>query len=546
MTAGPLGQGIAAAVGFALAERLKNARFGDEAVNYNTYVLASDGDLMEGVSHEAIELAGCLRLNKLIVLYDDNGITIDGKTDLAVRSDTRARFEAAGWYVQSIDGHRHDSVYAAIQAAQASLKPSIIICKTIIGKGAPKKAGAAEAHGSPLGPEELQATKDAVGWKGGPFEVPEHILEGWREAATRGKNARQAWLKRVNLAGKSDLIEAFDKTELNPDLQNALTALKKSFITEKPEIATRVASQKVLEVINAVQSNLIGGSADLTPSNNTKTEDMAVISADCYAGRYIHYGVREHAMAACMNGLALSKGFIPYGGTFLAFSDYSRPALRLAALMKLRVIHVMTHDSIGLGEDGPTHQPVEHLSALRAIPNLYVFRPADAVETAECWQIALKLEKSPSVLALTRQSTPALRDEDGQGENLCLRGAYILQEAVSEHCVTLLASGSEVAIAREAQKQLEAENIGVRLVSVPCIDLFERQSREIRDEIIPRSVLTVAVEAGCSQAWGAYITDPDCFVGMHSFGASAPYKDLYAEFEITPEKIIEIVKNKRR
>ncbi len=546
-TTGPLGQGLATAVGMALAERIKNARFGDEVVNYFTYVLASDGDLMEGVSHEAIELAARLHLRKLIVLYDDNGITIDGKTDLSFASDTKERFEAAGWNVRRVDGHDYDEVYRALQASHDSQKPSIIICKTVIGAGSPNKAGTSGVHGSPLGAEELAATKKAENWNYPAFETPNIVAKAWADSTERGKSEHVAWRKKVQLSGHAEEFSAFESGALHPDLKKIFKNLREEFIAKPETMATRVASYKVLTKINPVQPGMVGGSADLTPSNNTKTPDMKPFTKADRSGNYIHYGVREHAMAACMNGLALSGGIIPYGGTFLTFSDYSRPAIRLAALMGIRVIHVMTHDSVGLGEDGPTHQPVEHLAALRAIPNLNVFRPADAVETAEVWEIALSSEKTPSILSLSRQNLPAVRTAShGENENMSANGAYILQEAEGDLRVVILASGSEVSIALKARESLQAEKIGARVVSVPCLDLFRKKSAIYREKILPKNTLTIAVEAAVSQSWEAYITDEDCFVGMKGFGASAPYEDLYKEFGITAEKITEIVKNKLR
>ena len=466
MTTGPLGQGISTAVGMALAERLMNAQFGDDIVDHRTYVIASDGDLMEGISHEAISLAGHLRLSKLIVLFDDNDISIDGPLDLAESGDQLKRFEAAGWSVSRIDGHDPQAIADAIEAAKASDRPSLIACKTIIGFGSPSKQGTSSTHGAPLGDEEIAATRAQLGWTAEPFVIPSEIRDTWRMAGLRGCKARQAWRDRKDALDQA-LAAEFDRRisgDLPSSLAGAIETLKSEMASEQPALATRSASQRVLEAINPVVPETIGGSADLTGSNNTKSGDMTVVSADDFSGRFIHYGVREHGMAAAMNGMALHSGVIPYSGTFLVFSDYSRPAIRLAALMKQRVIHVMTHDSIGLGEDGPTHQPIEHLASLRAMPNLNVFRPADITETAECWQLALEARSTPSVLALTRQKIRAVRTEH-HADNLCARGAYEIAPADGDAEVTLFASGSEVEIALDAKKQLDSAGHPARVVS---------------------------------------------------------------------------------
>ena len=538
-TSGPLGQGLATAVGMAIAERHLNAVFGDDLVDHHTYVLASDGDLMEGISHEAISLAGHLRLNRLIVLFDDNEISIDGPTSLAESTDQLARFTAAGWDVQAIDGHDPDTIAAAIEAARRADRPSLIACRTVIGYGAPGKQGTAATHGSPLGADEIAAAREELGWSHPPFEIPADIRDAWRLAGLRSGQARRAWDKRLEEADQ-DVRAEFKRrmrADLTVGLAPAIRDLKAKLAADAPAMATRNASQTVLEAINEVLPDTIGGSADLTGSNNTKTRDLPVLSADDYAGRFIHYGVREHGMAAAMNGMALHGGIVPYSGTFLVFSDYCRPAIRLAALMGQRVVHVMTHDSIGLGEDGPTHQPVEHLAALRAMPNLLVFRPADVTETAECWQLALEARDRPSVLALTRQSVPALRTTMIE-ENCCARGAYELAPANAEAKVTIFATGSEVPIAVEARRQLEKDGIATRVVSVPCFELFAEQPEHYRRSIVAGSPVRIAVEAAVAMGWERFIGEDGGFIGMHGFGASAPYKDLYAEFGITAEAVV--------
>ena len=543
MTTGPLGQGVSTAVGMALAERIANARFGNDLVDHFTYVIASDGDLMEGVSHEACSLAGHLKLNRLIVLWDDNHISIDGSTDLSFTDDTQARFRAYGWNVQAVDGHDMAAIEKAIAAAQSSDRPSFIACRTIIGKGAPNKQNTHGCHGSPLGLDEVKATRENLGWPHEPFVVPDEVLNAWRAAGRRADDAFKAWDARH---GKLDdaARAAFDAAvtgKLPADLPAVVEAFKKKVSEEKPSWATRVASGNVLEVLVPAVPELIGGSADLTPSNNTKVKNTAdVKGAGEFAGRYVRYGVREHGMATVMNGMALHGGVIPYGGTFMQFADYCRPAIRLAALMKTRSIFVMTHDSIGLGEDGPTHQPVEHLAALRAIPNLLVLRPADAVETAECWQIALEAAKSPSVLALTRQNVPTLRTRH-TADNLSARGAYVLMEAEGERKVTLLATGSEVEIAVKARETLQAEGVGTAVVSMPCWELFEAQSDAYQEQVLGGGV-RIAVEAAVRQGWDRWIGRDGGFVGMAGFGESAPYQELYKHFGITAEAVVKAAK----
>jgi transketolase len=540
-TTGPLGQGLANAVGMAIAERHLAAVFGGDVVDHATYVLASDGDLMEGISQEAIALAGHLKLRKLIVLFDDNGISIDGPLALADSVDQVERFKSAGWAATRIDGHDPPAIAAALEAAKKSDRPSLIACRTTIGFGAPTKAGTEKAHGSALGAEEIAAARVKLGWTAPAFEIPAAVLEPWRTAGRRGAPARQAWEMRLAALDPKTCaeFERRQRGETGESLASAVATVKQKLAEAPKEIATRSASEFVLDALVPALPEMIGGSADLTGSNNTRAKSMKVLSAADYAGRFIHYGVREHGMAAAMNGMALHGGIIPYSGTFLVFSDYCRPAIRLAALMGQRVIHVMTHDSIGLGEDGPTHQPVEHLAALRAIPNLKVFRPCDAVETIECWQLALESKNGPSVLALTRQNVPQLRLGFGAA-NRCARGAYELIAAEGGAAtVSLFATGSEVAIAVAAQKLLAARGVRTRVVSVPCFELFLTASDAERAAIIGRATINVAVEAGIRQGWDAIIGSDGTFVGMTGFGASGPFKELYQHFGITPQTVAE-------
>jgi len=540
-TTGPLGQGLANAVGMAIAERHLAALFGGDIVDHTTYVLASDGDLMEGISQEAIALAGHLKLKKLIVLFDDNGISIDGPLALADSVDQVKRFEAAGWAATRIDGHDPAAIAGAIGAAKKSERPSLIACRTIIGFGAPTKAGTEKSHGAPLGADEVAAARVKLGWTAPAFEIPAAIREQWRAAGERGRPARLAWQQRLAALDpkKRAEFERRMRGELSDGFAAAIGEVKQKLAAAPREIATRSSSEFALETLTVALPEMIGGSADLTGSNNTRTKAMKAMSAADYSGRFIHYGVREHGMAAAMNGMALHGGIIPYSGTFLVFSDYCRPAIRLAALMGQRAIHVMTHDSIGLGEDGPTHQPVEHLAALRAIPNLKVFRPCDAVETVECWQLALESKDGPSVLALTRQNMPQLRLGLDTG-NRCASGAYELIAAEGgAAAVSLFASGSEVAIAVAAQRLLAAQNISARVVSVPCFELLLAAPETERAAIIGKAEVNVAVEAGIPQGWDAIIGSNGSFVGMRGFGASAPYKELYQHFGITPEKVAE-------
>jgi transketolase len=537
-TTGPLGQGLASSVGLALAERMMNAEYGDDLVDHFTYVLASDGDLMEGVSHEAIALAGHLKLHKLIVLFDDNGISIDGPLSLSDSVDQAKRFEAAGWRAVRIDGHDPQAIARAIRRAQNSDRPTLIACRTTIGYGAPKKAGTSKAHGEPLGADELAGAKAALGWTAEPFEVAEPIRKAWAQAGRKGRKARRAWEERLGALpdAKRAEFERRLKGELPANLSQAVAQLKQRLVAEPQTVATRKASETALEAVTEAMPELILGSADLTPSNNTKTRNLTVVSPGSYGGRYIHYGIREHGMAAAMNGLALHGGFRPAGATFLVFTDYARPAIRIAALSGIPAIYVMTHDSIGLGEDGPTHQPVEHLAALRAMPNLRVFRPADAVETAECWQLALERKEGPTLLALTRQNLAPVRKADNP-DNLCAAGAYEISPADGKAHATIFASGSEVEIALAAQRILNERGFAVRVVSVPSLDLFLAQPEAVRRRVVGEAPVRVAVEAAVRFGWDAVIGENGIFVGMKSFGASAPYKDLYRHFGITADAV---------
>jgi transketolase len=539
-TTGPLGQGLANAVGMALAERMLAARYGDEVVDHRTYVIAGDGCLMEGISHEAISLAGHLKLSKLIVLFDDNEISIDGPTSLSVGDDQVARFKACGWNAVAIDGHDPEAIDAALSAAKTSNKPTLIACKTTIGYGAPTKAGTAGSHGAPLGAGEIAETRKRLDWPHAPFEIPGDVLIEWRGFGAKGASVRAAWERRLGKLDGAKRAE-FKRTmegKLPKGWIEACAAYKAKLSADKPAIATRVASQNALDVLTAAIPELVGGSADLTGSNNTKAKAQAVAKAGNYGGAYIHYGVREHGMAAAMNGIALHKGLIPYGGTFLVFTDYCRPSIRLSAIMNQRVVYVMTHDSIGLGEDGPTHQPVEHLAALRAMPNVWTIRPADAVETLEAWQMALAREDGPSVLALTRQNLPTLRVENVT-ENLSAKGGYVLLEAEGgERQATLIATGSEVAIAVEARKLLAADGIRAAVVSMPCTQAFDAQTAKYRKSVLgPSRTPRIVVEAALGYGWEPYIDGKGAFVGMTGYGASAPAPDLYKHFGITAEAV---------
>jgi len=546
VTTGPLGQGLATSVGMALGERLSNAEYGDEITDHFTYVVAGDGCLMEGVSQEAISLAGHLQLSKMIVLWDDNSISIDGGTDLSTSEDMHGRFEAAGWHVQAVDGHDPEAIEAAIREAQSSDQPSLIACRTTIGYGAPTKQGTSATHGAPLGDDEIAGARELLNWQATPFEIPDDVLEAWRSVGAAGASSSAAWHKEFDKLDefvRADFGRRQEK-DLPKSFDDAINDYKAKLVAEPVKVATRKASQMALEVINDVVPETIGGSADLTGSNLTKTSQTAPISANDFSGRYVYYGIREFEMCAAMNGLALYGQHIPYGGTFLVFTDYARPAIRLAALMGQRAIYVMTHDSIGLGEDGPTHQPVEHLASLRAMPNLNVFRPCDAVETAECWALSLQSTGTPSVHSLTRQGLKQQRLTNTD-ENLCAKGGYILHEASGgTPKAVLIGTGSEVEIAAAAREELEAAGIPTRVVSMPCTELFDAQDADYKKAVLPDGVLTASIEAAATFGWQRYTGLNGINIGLDSFGASAPSPDLYEHFGITSDALIAAVKAK--
>lgn len=532
-TTGPLGQGLATAVGIALGQEMMTARVGQNVINHKTYVICGDGDLMEGISQEAISFAGHHKLKNLIVLFDDNGITIDGATSLSTSDDHLIRLKASGWLTRVIDGHNEQEIREALTWAQTNDAPTLIACKTTIAFGAPTKAGTSASHGSPLGAEEIQKTREKLNWPHAPFEVPDEVRAIWTNAAMRHLTAYDAWMERFeSLPVQFKQLLSSEKSIVD------ISTLKQTFLEEKPNQATRVLSQRVLDALSPVTPHFVGGSADLTGSNNTKAKGQKPIDATDFSGSYIYFGIREHAMAAILNGLSL-YGFTPYGGTFLVFSDYLRPSLRLSALMKQHVIYVLTHDSIGLGEDGPTHQPVEHLAALRAIPNLNVFRPADSIETAECWELALNTHETPSVLALTRQNLPTLRSSIT--ENLSARGGYVISDAKGSRRATLIATGSEVSLAIQAQGALRALGVDVAVVSMPCFELFEQQSNEYRTVTLGASP-RIGIEAAVEMGWSKYLRETDIFIGISGFGASAPANVLFEKFGITEQAIIEAVK----
>lgn len=539
-TTGPLGQGIANAVGMALAERMANARFGNDLVGHKTYCIAGDGCLMEGISYEAISLAGHLNLSNLVVLWDNNSISIDGKISLSTSENMRLRFESCGWQVLEIDGHNFDEIRNALKQAQSVTKPVMISCKTSIGFGSPNKANSEKAHGSPLGADEIKLTRENLGWNYGEFEVPEDVLKSWREAGVRSENIYKNWNEKLKHSELKNEFVRLQKGEL-PDFKNALEALKARVLESKPKQASRKSSGDVLEVLTAAIPELIGGSADLTGSVNTRTPSTSKgITKDDFSGRYIYYGIREHAMAAIMNGIALHGEFIPYSGTFLVFSDYMKPAIRLSALMKQRVIYVLTHDSIGLGEDGPTHQPVEHLAMLRAIPNLNVFRPCDISETIGCYEIALKNKQTPSALSLSRQNIVYL---NGKSDAVS-KGGYVIFGDEKDADATIIATGSEVEIAVEAAKELATKNIKAKVVSMVCLDIFETQTEEYKKQILGnKNNLNVVVEAALVQGWEKYLGEKGIFIGMKGFGASAPAEKLYEDFGITKDNIVQKIVN---
>ncbi|MFT3670986.1 transketolase [Aestuariivirga sp.] len=542
-TTGPLGQGISNAVGFAMAERHLNAQFGNDLVNHKTYVLAGDGCLMEGISQEAIGLAGHLKLKNLIVIWDDNNISIDGRISMADSTDQVKRFEASGWKVLRCDGHDHTAISVALATAQLSEQPVLIAAKTVIGWGSPNKKDSYQAHGAPLGDAEIALTRKELDWPWPPFEIPDHILNAWREAGTRGKAERTAWEGRLASSPSKAWFTRIMAGKLPDNFEKVMADYKKELAKKPPHIATRNSSQNALDVINACVPETMGGSADLTGSNNTRSKDMAVFSASNYAGRYVHYGIREHGMAAAMNGLALHGGVIPYGGTFFCFTDYCRPSMRLASLMGIRSIFVMTHDSIGLGEDGPTHQPVEHLAACRAIPNHQVLRPCDAVEAAECWQIALESKTTPSTLVLTRQKLLPAR-LSYSAKNLSAQGAYEIAESKKKAKAVIFASGSEVEIAIAAKAMLDKKGVPTRVVSVPSMELFEKQSKAYKAKVLGTEKIRVAVEAGLRMGWDRFIGTEGKFIGMTGFGASGPAEQLYEKFGITAKAVVKAATGK--
>lgn len=536
MTTGPLGQGISSAVGMALAERVINAKFGDDLCNHYTYVICGDGCLMEGISEEATSLAGLWKLNKLIVFWDNNNITIDGTVDKSNKTDQIARFQAIGWNTISIDGHNYDEISAAIEQAQNSDKPTLIACKTTIGFGAPNKCGTPKVHGSPLGEEELTAMKQQFGWISEPFEAPTEIIAAWRAAGQKSAALFEEWNQKAQ--NNAEFIDYISNV-LPQNWDTALNGLKIRAIKEQSKVATRKASQMCLENIVPYIPQIIGGSADLAASNLTFVEGMKTITADDYNGNNIMYGIREHAMGAIMNGLTLHGGVIPYGGTFFVFSDYMRPAMRLAALMNISPIYVLTHDSIGVGEDGPTHQPIEHLASYRAMPNINTFRPCDVVETAEAWQLAIESKHTPSILALSRQSVPTLRNDTT--ENLTAKGAYVISPSTTRTVATVIATGTEVSLAIEAQKRLAEDNIGINVVSMPCCELFDRQPAEYKRAVLG-NLPRIAVEAGSIYGWERYVGENGTIIGLDSFGASGKGNEVYAHFGITVENLISAVK----
>ena len=535
-TTGPLGQGFATSVGMALAEKLLNARFKNELVDHFTYTIVGDGCLQEGISHEAIEFAGHLKLSKLIVLWDDNKISIDGETNLSTSSNQLARFKAGGWDAQIIDGHNFEEITNAIDKAKKTNKPSLIACKTIIGYGSPNLAGTEKTHGAPLGKDEVEEVKKHLNWNYEPFEVPNELIEEWKKVGLRGNKKRKDWLLKLKSSAKKQKFANFHNIGINKKFESKFKSYLKKLKSDKPKLATRQASLNFLEVINRSIENTIGGSADLTGSNLTKTKNMKPIMPRKFKGNYIHYGIREHMMGAVMNGIALHKGFLPYGGTFLVFSDYMRASMRLSSIMKAKVVYVLTHDSIGLGEDGPTHQPIEHLAMLRATPNLNVFRPADAVETAEAWRVALS-HNGPSVLALSRQGLPAIRDEKNF-ENLTEKGGYIIKDVKGNRDVTIIASGSEVNVALQVSDLLSKHKVNAAVISMPCWELFENQNNDYKSNVIG-DVLKVAIEAGSELGWHKYIGSKGMFFGLNTFGASAPALDLFKHFGLDPEEIKE-------
>ncbi len=546
-TTGPLGQGLGNSVGMAIAEEILRKKFGSTLINNKTYVIASDGDLMEGVSHEVMSLAGHLKLNNLIVFFDNNKISIDGSTSLSVSDNYKKRFEGYGWNYLEINGHNEKQISKAISKASKSNKPTIISCKTVIGFGSPNKSGKASSHGAPLGEQEITLVRKKLHWKYEPFQIPDDIFNAWRAIGEKGIKLEEKWLQTLNkknLNIKTELENIYIHSKLE-DLEDIIKKEKKKYFETKPSMATRQCSSSSIEAISNILPQLIGGSADLSGSNNTKTNNSKVINSKDFDGNYIHYGVREHGMAAIMNGLALYGGFIPYGGTFLIFSDYCKPSIRLSALMGLRVIYIFSHDSIGLGEDGPTHQPVEQLSGLRAIPNLNVFRPADINETLECWEIALKSKNTPSVIALSRQKLPYINPNFSE-KNKCENGAYILKITSHDNKVNIIASGSEVELALNVQSALKENNIDSKVISMPCQELFDKQSNDFKKDIIDNEALIITIEAGSVTSWKKYLGKKGISLGIEKFGESAPYKKIYDHFNLSVEKIVPLIQKHLR
>ena len=546
-TTGPLGQGLGNSVGMAIAEEIYRKKFGANLINNKTYVFASDGDFMEGISHEVMSLAGHLKLKNLIVFFDNNKISIDGSTSLSVSDNYKKRFESYGWNYLEINGHNEKQISKAIFKASKSKKPTIISCKTIIGFGSPNKSGKASSHGSPLGDDEIALVRKKLKWNYKPFEIPQEVLEEWREIGNKGELVEKKWQEEINKKNpkiKDDLEQNYLNTDIT-SLENLIEKEKTKYYESKPSLATRQCSMAAIESISAILPKLIGGSADLSGSNNTKTSNSKVINSKSFNGNYIHYGVREHGMAAVMNGLALYGGIVPYGGTFLIFSDYCKPSIRLSALMGLKVIYIFSHDSIGLGEDGPTHQPIEQLAGLRAIPNLNVFRPADINETLECWQIALESQNTPSVIALSRQKVSYINPENSR-ENKCKKGAYVVKITSHESKVTIVASGTEVELALKVQKNLKENNIHSKVVSMPCMELFDMQPENYRNDIIEQNSLVVTLEAGSIISWQKYVKGKGLNLGIDQFGESAPYKEVYNHFDLSEEKITNFIQKKLR
>ncbi len=542
-TTGPLGQGLSNAVGLAIAEEIMRKKFGSGLINHKTYVFASDGDLMEGISHEAMSLAGHLKLKNLIVFFDNNKISIDGSTNLTVSDNYKKRFESYGWSFQEINGHNEKQISGAIKKSINSKKPNLISCKTIIGYGSPNKAGKASSHGAPLGADEIELVRKKLKWKYEPFKIPKEILNEWRNIGQKGSIYEKKWnaaFNKKNNKFKKEFLRTINN-KLPDDFDNIIEKTKKTFFSLKSNIATRQSSASVLEEITKYLPELIGGSADLSGSNNTKTKQSTIIKSSNFGGNYIHYGVREHGMAGIMNGMALHGGIIPYGGTFLIFLDYCKPSLRLSALMGLKVIYIFSHDSIGLGEDGPTHQPIEQLAHLRAVPNLNVFRPADTIETLECWEIALKSSTNPSVIALSRQKIPFVTEIFSK-KNMSSMGGYELKKTSSNPEITLIASGSEVQIAIETLNKLKAININSKVVSMPCQELFDKQSKEYKQKTLDKNSKKISIEAGSIFGWEKYVGSEGASFGMSSFGKSAPANALYKDFNISSDGIVEMAK----